>query len=594
MNIKFLSTIKTKITNKKNTKDKKSYQNNKNNKIKFSFKAFKDLKIRTRILGMFLVIITAAIAIATGVTYSVGKSNLENMISNQLNNSVHAIVEQISLLTSAYSSKEFSGKLNYVLTSEMANFKQSGFETEIYLLNSDGTVVDRSNVNAETDKKSNLPDSFIKLAIKQKKGSTEMKLDGKDVTIAYSYVLAKDWIYAVAVTKSSYLGIIYKQQMASIASGVICIFLALILSMLGTRGIVNSIKELNNTVTAAGAGKLGIRSRANHGGPEIANLSNSLNLMLSNIQHLLGEIGTSIEELTTSSTKLNEIAKKTEDSTTYVYGLTQKMSEDSEEQNRFAVQMTESANQLIKTIEDVTHKVNNAASLSELMINSARQGMKTMSELNEFMSEIEKVSDKTVDFVNILDTRSVEINKITNTIKNISGQTRLLSLNASIEAARAGEYGQGFMVVAHEIQNLAHNSARSAVEVEEIVKDIRSNTEAALKVAQRGKEISHQGMRMANTTDQAFNDILDKVSETHDNVRDISEKAQQITGDVKIFEVNSDKILNVINQMAASSQEVAVEVEKHHSISSDVIKNAENLLNVASNFGQIKSTFTTD
>ncbi len=563
---------------------------------KIGIKSFnlKNIRIRTRILGLFLVIITAAITIATGVTYTIGKSNLESMTSNQLDNSVHALVNQVSLLANAYSSKEFSGKLNYVLTSETANYKQAGYDAQLYLLKSDGTVVDRANVNAETNKKSNLPDSFVKLALKNKKGNMGMKLEGKDVTVAYGYILEKDWIYAVAVTKASYLKLIYKQQTASVASGIICIFLALILSMLGTRGIVSSIKELNNTVTAAGAGKLSIRSRAAHGGPEITNLSSSLNLMLSNIQRLLGEIGMSIEELTASSTKLNEIAQKTEDSTSYVHGLTRKMSEDSEEQNKFAVQMVESADQLIKTIEDVTRKVNNTADLSELMIGSAREGMKTLGELNEFMDEIEKVSDRTVDFVNILDTRSEEISKITNAIKNISGQTRLLSLNASIEAARAGEYGQGFMVVAHEIQSLANNSARSAVEVEEIVKDIRLNTEAALKVAQRGKDISHQGMKVANTTDQAFNDILEKVSQTHGNVRDISEKAQRITEDIKMFEVNSDRILNVINQMAASSQEVAVEVEKHHSISSDVIINAENVLNVASNFGQIKNSFTTD
>lgn len=557
-------------------------------------KKYKSVKIRTRILGLFLVIVTAAITIATGITYSIGKSNLENLISSQLDNSVHSLVNQISLLTSAYSSKEFSGKLNYVLTSDASSYKQAGFDAQIYLLKSDGTIVDRNNVNKETDKKSDLSDNIIKMALKQKKGTTETKINGKEVTIAYGYVMEKDWIYAVAVTKSSYLKLLYKQQMASVVSGIVCIFLALLLSMLGTRGIINSIREINSTVTNAGRGKLTTRSSASHGGPEIINLSQSLNQMLSNFQGLLSDISASIEELTASSNKLNQIAKKTDDSTYYVYGLTKKMSEDSEEQNSFAVQMAESAEQLINTIENVTRKVNVTSELSELMIHSASHGMNTLKELSEFMSEIEKVSDKTVDFVNILDKRSNEISKITNTIKNISGQTKLLSLNASIEAARAGEFGQGFMVVAQEIQNLAYNSAQSAIEVEEIIKNIRSNTEAALKVAERGKTISHQGMRMAETTNNAFTEILSKVSLTHENVIDISEKTEHITDNIKIFEKNSDKILDIIQQMAQNSQEVAVEVERHHSISSDVILNAANVLNVASKFGQIKSSFTID
>lgn len=559
--------------------------------IKFDIKS---IKIRTRILGLFLLIITTAIAIVAGVTYTIGKSNLENMISNQLDNSVHSIVNQVSLLTSAYSSKEFSGKLNYVLTSETASYKQAGYDADIYLLKSDGTIVDRTDVSKETGKKSNLPDSLIKLAIKEKKGTTEVKLDGKEVSIAFGYILEKDWVYVVAVKKASYLKLLYKLQLASVISGVICILLAFILSMLGTRGIVDSIRKLNNTVTAAGKGTLSMRSSADSGGPEIINLSNNLNVMLSNIQRLLGEIGASIEDLTASSTELNQISRKTDDSTTYIYGLTQKMSENSEEQNSFAVEMSASANQLIETIEKVTQKVNLTADLSQLMINSACEGMKTLKELNGFMAEIQQVSDKTVEFVNVLETRSSEINKITNTIKSISGQTKLLSLNASIEAARAGESGQGFMVVAHEIQELALNSARSAIEVEEIVKDIKDNTEAALKVAEHGRAVSQKGLAMADTSDKAFSEILDKVSQTHENVKDISAKAEHISEHIKLFETNSDKLLDVINQMAAGSQEVASEVERHHSISGSVTTNAKNILNVATKFGEIRKTFTTE
>ncbi len=40
-------------------------------------------------------------------------------------------------------------------------------------------------------------------------------------------------------------------------------------------------------------------------------------------------------------------------------------------------------------------------------------------------------------------------------IFSISGQTNLVSLNASIEAARAGEAGRGFAVVAEEIRKLS-------------------------------------------------------------------------------------------------------------------------------------------
>ena len=69
----------------------------------------------------------------------------------------------------------------------------------------------------------------------------------------------------------------------------------------------------------------------------------------------------------------------------------------------------------------------------------------------------------------------VRIDEMANQILEITSQTNLLSLNASIEAARAGEAGKGFAVVAGEIGNLATDSSKTAVEIQQICNETKDN-----------------------------------------------------------------------------------------------------------------------
>jgi len=68
---------------------------------------------------------------------------------------------------------------------------------------------------------------------------------------------------------------------------------------------------------------------------------------------------------------------------------------------------------------------------------------------------------------------SRRIDKIVDAITTVSIQTNMLAVNGSIEAARAGEFGKGFVVVATDIRNLAHDSAENADRIKDLVKGVQ-------------------------------------------------------------------------------------------------------------------------
>ncbi len=65
-----------------------------------------------------------------------------------------------------------------------------------------------------------------------------------------------------------------------------------------------------------------------------------------------------------------------------------------------------------------------------------------------------------------------ESDKVIKYVNKIANQTKILGLNANIEAARAGEHGRGFSVVAKEVQLLASNSEKFALEISELLQKI--------------------------------------------------------------------------------------------------------------------------
>jgi len=83
------------------------------------------------------------------------------------------------------------------------------------------------------------------------------------------------------------------------------------------------------------------------------------------------------------------------------------------------------------------------------------------------------------------------VDQVVRLIGNVAHQTNLLALNATIEAARAGAAGRGFSVVAHEVKDLARETAEATERIAKQVTDIQSITHDTVgAIRQIGASIS--------------------------------------------------------------------------------------------------------
>lgn len=91
--------------------------------------------------------------------------------------------------------------------------------------------------------------------------------------------------------------------------------------------------------------------------------------------------------------------------------------------------------------------------------NTVKNTSGEVGDINNHFNEIRKVFSELISSVEA-------INKMVGVVRDLSGKTDLLALNASIEAARAGQEGRGFAIVAHEVARLAEKSQESIGKVE--------------------------------------------------------------------------------------------------------------------------------
>jgi hypothetical protein len=129
------------------------------------------------------------------------------------------------------------------------------------------------------------------------------------------------------------------------------------------------------------------------------------------------------------------------------------------------------------------------------------------------------------------------IGGIADSIKYISSQTNLLSLNAAIEAARVGEAGRGFGVVAQEVRKLAEESRLATETIRKAVGDVQK---IVLQIIPNLSALSNE--MLANQ--QKIAAVSQTARQENDAMQEILKALHSING-------ISDKLGNSINKLVS-------------------------------------------
>ncbi|MCD5978185.1 methyl-accepting chemotaxis protein [Pseudomonas quasicaspiana] len=329
---------------------------------------------------------------------------------------------------------------------------------------------------------------------------------------------------------------------AIIAVAVIASLMTVLLAWLLTRSIVAPLSRAVNAAQEIAAGNLTKHIEVD-GKDEPARLLEALVIMQQNLRKTIEMISGSATQLASAAEELSAV--------------TEESSRGLQQQNDEIEQAATAVNEMTAAVEEVARNAVSTSQASEQSTDTARQGRDKVVQTVQAIQAMTQDVQTTSTLVEGLAEQGRDIGKVLDVIRSIAEQTNLLALNAAIEAARAGEAGRGFAVVADEVRALAHRTAQSTREIEQMVAGIQSGTGNAVQSMALNTSRTQTTLDLARAAGEALEQITEAISQINERnlvIASASEEQAQVSREVDRNLVN---IRDLATQSAAGANQTS-------------------------------------
>jgi methyl-accepting chemotaxis protein len=187
---------------------------------------------------------------------------------------------------------------------------------------------------------------------------------------------------------------------------------------------------------------------------------------------------------------------------------------------------------------------------SQIGLDATSKMMTALRYLKESNKELEEIQNY-----------MTKVTNKTGTINNIVFKTQVLSFNASIEAARAGTQGKGFAVVAQEVGRLAEMSGQTALEIQDILDETK--TQVSKIVASATSKV--------NETLQAAEDVKNQFT-------GLAERIAAMTGSLSDVELGAKEQAEGVDQCTITMQEMNSGTHAVSQVAADITNRSEQII----------------
>lgn len=350
---------------------------------------------------------------------------------------------------------------------------------------------------------------------------------------------------------------ISSKVLAFVGISVIMLIIMFVIGLISASSMTNAIVRAKNVVEVLASGDLGakVEDRILTRSDEIGDMGRAVKSLKDKLNGIVGNLQKTAGTLFEAGNGLEEMARQCSNTTDDVSRAVEEISKGAVSQ---AEEIQNASNEIVamgEVIEEIVENVNDLTEASDAMSRAGNESTDTMRNLSESNDRTSSAIGNIGNQIRLTDESIKQISMATELITSIASQTNLLSLNASIESARAGEAGRGFAVVATEIQKLAVQSNDAAVEIQQIIGNLMSESQKTMEEMREAEVLMREQQEKLNDTKEKFGEVSTGI--------DVSrEGTQQIRVCADSCNSARASVIDVISNLSAISEENAASAEE--------------------------------
>ncbi|WP_432738650.1 methyl-accepting chemotaxis protein [Maridesulfovibrio sp. FT414] len=402
-----------------------------------------------------------------------------------------------------------------------------------------------------------------KLSTRQYLWKTDKDESGRIKLSVFTYYKAWGWVIGAGVYLDEYQGITdrltgvmdYLVEWLT-TTGILLLIITLGVSLWASGLIANPVSHMVELVKVVAAGDLlaaksiiqevdkncpnarrALRNQENRERlDETGQLYLAVREMVENLFSLIAQVQRSGIQVTTSSTEIAASARQLEVTFNQQAAATNQISATSAEISANSMELA-----------GTMHQLNASASGMNTLAHDGQDGLKTMIRI---MDELSRGTESITDKLAEINERANAIESIVSTITKVADRTNLLSLNAAIEAEKAGKFGQGFSVVAAEIRRLADQTSVAALEIENMIGNMRFSVDTGVEEMNKFAADVQVGASKAGKLGKKLDGIMSEV-------RDLTPRIEVVNDGMSAQAEGAEQISEAMAQLSDTASDTS-------------------------------------